>query len=742
MRRLLSTLLFLIGAMTALAALPSVRELALVLQPSRVEQITLAQDGRHLAYTVRDGAGLGIMLVNVDDPAKRSLIGPITFGENETPRFSYFAWADADCLVIGIRRQGSEDLYAIDRADQKIRKLVDAREFDADYDPSALTPDREDGRSSSITLPRNVKTLGFNPDKPGILMIETTGRAIPLGQEPVDVEPLVETEIFEVAIGTGKKTSVFSENFSGRVIYDRQFRPQLVHLQPRTSAVQSIELVSSTMWRSSISLERVMDKTTAATFAWTPDSFFGPRSIPLAFDRDPKILYFASNDGRDCYGLFSINLETKKRRTYVLSGEAIDMVSPSVTPGSGAGLVFDRFTQELAGVRYTDLEVNTRWLDKELGNLQAALEAKLPRRIVRILDWDQKRARLLVAASSSDDPGRYFIFDRKDDRLVQFARRAPWFDLDEVNVTESFTVAAKDGRQLTGYVTQPKESQLNPPPLLVYLHNAPWTRAMPGFNTEVQALARMGFIVLQVNFRGSAGFGLKHTLAMKERLDEIPLEDIRQAIDDLAKRRSFDRKRVVLFGNGFGGYLAMRAMELHPGEYRCAIALNAPVDLSDTLENRRMREGEAMRALAQVQRMENYIKQVNAPIDVENPRPRPKPPMPPRPQVDFMGEVRRSFFGDASSLKKISVLQNHSLLAKPLLIIQDEDDPYLRFENAVALRKKAAGKDLEVDVVKLEEAYRTGDAGARARVFNQILEFLNANIYNYDVKVGPVEVKK
>jgi len=74
--------------------------------------------------------------------------------------------------------------------------------------------------------------------------------------------------------------------------------------------------------------------------------------------------------------------------------------------------------------------------------------------------------------------------------------------------------------------------------------------------------------------------------------------------------------------------------------------------------------------------------------------------------------------------------------------MQSEDDPFLHFKKAVALKDLAAARGIQVELVKLESSYSAGDAEARAQVFDQILGFLNANIYEYDVKVGPVEIRK
>src|SRR5690606_27887271 len=124
----------------------------------------------------------------------------------------------------------------------------------------------------------------------------------------------------------------------------------------------------------------------ADAFSISPENVFGERAVPLGFDEDPSILYFAANIGRDTFGIYDLDLETGQRGGLVIENPHLDLIdiTASGVPQAGA-LVFDRFTRKLVGVRYHGNRRMTAWLRSDLLAVQDALASAFENQSVEIL---------------------------------------------------------------------------------------------------------------------------------------------------------------------------------------------------------------------------------------------------------------------------------------------------------------------------------------------------------------------
>ncbi|MFO7605564.1 MAG: hypothetical protein R6W72_04605, partial [Desulfurivibrionaceae bacterium] len=196
-------------------------------------------------------------------------------------------------------------------------------------------------------------------------------------------------------------------------------------------------------------------------FTLSPENYFGERAIPLGFAEDPNVLYYASNVGRDTYGIYSFNLSTGESGALQMENPAYDLIGP---PGADFPdrdvLVFDRFTQQLVGVRAQTHRRTAIWVRPEWQGLQKALEQAMPGRTVGLLEWDETGERFLIATEGPADPGSFHIFFKQQNRLLEIARRAPWIDRNRVFPTLPFAFTLEDGTRLEGYVTVPTRPRI------------------------------------------------------------------------------------------------------------------------------------------------------------------------------------------------------------------------------------------------------------------------------------------
>lgn len=696
-------------AASALARGASVaRQVGAIYEPWRMERAALAPDGGHLAITVRESRGVALMIYDTATPGKRVRV---PFEARSAAEIRLLQWTGPDNLVVA---SDTPVVLATDAMGAHARVVLNAQSFAA-----------TDG-----SLRPRVRLLGLAGDDPGAVLIETARPT----QDDIEVSAV------RVDLLTGEQRVARTADFDwpgGSLLTDRQGRPRISLARGELpQRFRYLPAEGSSGWRP---LDRLVTDQ-EPLFNVSPRNFVGHRAIPLGFDYDPNVLYYASNAGRDTFGVYALDLRTGKKIRTVAEENGIDLVSGE--PFSESGLVFDRARRALVGLRVRGLQGTTRWLDPELARTQATLEEKFPGRTVQVLEWDDARERFLTLVATDSDPGRFFIYQRSDGRCVEYARRAV-LDPEEENRTESFAFAGAGGVQITGYLTRPHRPPTAHPALVVWLHDGPWERVAPGYRRDAQALAAMGFLVAELNYRGSTGFGVAQAAAIQGAFDRGPIDDVRAALVRLAERVPFDAKRVAIGGDGFGGYLALRALQLHPDVFRAGVAMNAPLDLAQL--RRSEREEAAFWSRAQ---MDSRGRQRSAEGDPDNVQVLPEAAdqqllamsmVKPRP-IDFDLEVARTFYG-SGSLSAFAVDAHPEQLNQPVFFLHDPRNPRAGVEPVRSFYETLQRRKQPVQFASLPpQAARSG--AARATVFRRIGEFLNTSLYDFRVKVGDVVEKE
>lgn len=204
--------------------------------------------------------------------------------------------------------------------------------------------------------------------------------------------------------------------------------------------------------------------------------------------------------------------------------------------------------------------------------LHKTLSASFPNATVSFINFSDDGQRLLFSVRSDREPGAYYLFDKKTgDASVLFVNKE---DLVAEQMAErrpvSFT--ARDGLQITGYLTVPHNPGKKKLPMVLLPHGGPfgvfdsWY-----FDTDAQFLASRGFAVLQVNFRGSDERGLNFTEAGHKEWGGKILEDLADGVKWAGKLAEIDAGRVCVYGASFGGYAAMMLPVREPGMFKCAV---------------------------------------------------------------------------------------------------------------------------------------------------------------------------
>lgn len=296
---------------------------------------------------------------------------------------------------------------------------------------------------------------------------------------------------------------------------------------------------------------------------------------PAALTGDGKNGYVTSNltpDGkpRDKAALYEYNFETREFGDLVYEHDVVDCCNP----------IMNRKARKLIGVSYMVGEPEIVYLDPEWKARMAGIDKALPDTINRITSLDDEETIAVVTATSSTQPPQYYLFDMVNNKLEWMADSRPWVDASTMSEMKPYSFKARDGRELHGYITIPNGSDGKDLPLIVNPHGGPWARDGYGYNPEHQFLANRGYAVIQVNFRGSTGFGMDHMASSFKQWGQSMQDDVTDAVKWAIDQGIADADRVCIYGGSYGGYATMAGLTFTPELYKCGINYVGVTDIA------------------------------------------------------------------------------------------------------------------------------------------------------------------
>lgn len=297
------------------------------------------------------------------------------------------------------------------------------------------------------------------------------------------------------------------------------------------------------------------------------------------FDQDNVGLWLLAGE-EDRVGLYRVDPRSRGLGEAIVADPVYDM---------GGTLMQDPDGRALEFTYMADLPRRVV-LDADWGQYYERIDALLPATFNAIVDWDDDMRRLLVRASSDRNPGAYYIFDSGSGQLRFLAASAPWLHQRQLSVMEPISFEARDGLPLHGYYTPPVGPDPNPAPMILMPHGGPFgVRDQWGFDARTQFLASRGYGVLQVNYRGSGGYGKRFEQAGYGQWGLAMQDDLSDAVAWAVASGRADPDRVAIFGSSYGGYAALMGLIKTPGLYRCGISFAGISDRLLMYRNDRLR---------------------------------------------------------------------------------------------------------------------------------------------------------
>ncbi|HET7587359.1 MAG TPA: alpha/beta fold hydrolase [Gammaproteobacteria bacterium] len=289
------------------------------------------------------------------------------------------------------------------------------------------------------------------------------------------------------------------------------------------------------------------------------------------------------SDGAQTLSLYRLDLSTGKR-TVLYSNPKVGIDSTLFHDG----LIWGPEHKRIVAVEtmYGVPKLSLLKADGPVAKVLTAFSGSFPGQYPKILSWSKDGSRAVVDVSSDRNPGQYYLVDVQTMHAEPLFQRQPDIDPARMASMRPIEFKARDGALIHGYLTLPNGKAPEDLPMIVFVHGGPHgIRDRWGFDPTVQLLANRGYAVLQINYRGSMGYGWTYMSAGFNHWGTTMQYDVidgtRWAID----QGYADAERVCIFGASYGAYAAIRSAEIEPDLYQCTVGYDGVYDLNMMLEN-------------------------------------------------------------------------------------------------------------------------------------------------------------
>ncbi|SDE35787.1 S9 family peptidase [Auraticoccus monumenti] len=267
-----------------------------------------------------------------------------------------------------------------------------------------------------------------------------------------------------------------------------------------------------------------------------------------------------------------------------VEGSSLDILG-TMAPGVLPPVVFtSRRTGAVIAARFIGDRPRIEVLDDGFAEVYAALSS-LSDGVLGTLHSDSSERIWLATFVHDRDPAITWLYDHSTGESRVLLRPYPHLDPADLAPMEGVAFAARDGLPLHAFLTLPVGVEPAGLPLVLLVHGGPWMHDTWGYNPQVQLLANRGHAVLQVNFRGSTGYGRRHTTAAIKEFARAMHTDLVDAVDWAVAQGYADPRRVGIMGGSYGGYAALVGAALAPDRFAAAVDYVGVSDLANFMQS-------------------------------------------------------------------------------------------------------------------------------------------------------------
>ncbi|WP_162456382.1 alpha/beta hydrolase family protein [Pseudoxanthomonas kalamensis] len=297
----------------------------------------------------------------------------------------------------------------------------------------------------------------------------------------------------------------------------------------------------------------------------------GATFYPLGFDAQNKQVYMAKGEEGQPESVILLDPDTREETQVSRNG----IVSPSA-------YLWSSDEKTLLGVWYEDGVPYWDWVAPEHPETKvyAGLVKAFPGKALRFLRPSRDGRYFAMRVYSDTMPPEAYLFDRQTGKASFLTSSMEWIKPEEMSSMKPITLKARDGLQLHGYITIPEGSDGKNLPLIVNPHGGPHgPRDEWGFNPEVQLFANRGYAVLQINYRGSGGYGNAFEGKGYRKWGTTMQDDLTDSVRWAVAQGIADPNRVCIYGASYGGYAALMSAVREPDLYKCTVGYVGVYDL-------------------------------------------------------------------------------------------------------------------------------------------------------------------
>lgn len=288
---------------------------------------------------------------------------------------------------------------------------------------------------------------------------------------------------------------------------------------------------------------------------------FKEQFTPQSFDANDKNVYVLSNIGRDKVALVEFDPVANKEVKEIYANPDYDLT----------GVFYDRKNKVLAGIYWTGEKDESHYFDAKWASIDAGLKQQFKGYEIGFAGWDDEMNKGIVYVYSDKLRLKYYVYNFTTKETTEVANPFPWINENDMAEMKPITYISRDGLTVHGYLTLPKGIKAEKIPIVVNPHGGPWARDGWYYDSEVQFLANRGYGVLQMNFRGSTGYGKKYWEASFKEWGKKMQDDITDGVEYLIKQGIADPKRIAIYGGSYGGYATLAGVAFTPDLYACAV---------------------------------------------------------------------------------------------------------------------------------------------------------------------------
>ena len=308
-------------------------------------------------------------------------------------------------------------------------------------------------------------------------------------------------------------------------------------------------------------------------------------SLIAGFDVDGKSLLIDSALRSDKGRLVGVDLRDGHELGVLAEDPQSDIAFFSASRlGAQPGVLLDPVTGRVQAVEFDYLTPHWVFLDPKLKADFESINRQAPG-FVDLISRDNADQNWIVALRRSDAPATYYQFDRATKKLSELFAENSALAKFELAPKRPLVIKSRHGLEMVSYLTTPPGVEPKNLPMVLLIHGGPWDRDDDSYDPEVQFLANRGYAVLQVNYRGSTGFGIDFLNAGTKQVGLGTVEDLFDAVQWAIERGIADPKHIAAMGGSMGGYATLRALEMKPELFACGVDAFGPGDMATSFRS-------------------------------------------------------------------------------------------------------------------------------------------------------------